>query len=183
MSIADEIFSLFEAKGENSYFGEPVSQLEHALQAAHFAQKDRAASHLVVAALLHDIGHIVEDTPEDIADRGIDAHHENLGQEWLSKRFAPEVYEPVRMHVAAKRYLCATEPSTSQSSVPASVQSLQLQGGPMSVEEVSQFETSPFFRDAVRLRHWDDLAKIPGLETAMLQSYREVVESCSVHGA
>ena len=181
MTVADEIFSLFETKGEDSYFGEPVSQLEHALQAAHFAQQEGATPELVAAALLHDIGHIAEDMPEDIADHGIDAHHEDLGQAWLAKRFGPEVYEPVRLHVAAKRYLCATEPEYFAKLSPASVQSLQLQGGPMSREEISRFETSPFFKDAVRLRHWDDLAKIPGLETAGMQSYRHLIESCGIH--
>lgn len=179
MTVADEIFSLFKAKGENSYFGEPVSQLEHALQAAHFAGQEQAPSHLVVAALLHDIGHIVEDMPEDIADHGVDAHHEELGQAWLAKRFGPEVYEPVRLHVAAKRYLCATDPEYFAKLSPASVQSLALQGGPMPVQEVSEFEASQFFRDAVRLRHWDDLAKIPGLETAALDKYSKIIDGCA----
>ena len=90
-----------------SYFGEPVSQLEHALQAAWFAQREQAKPHLVVAALVHDIGHLVEDIPEDTADLGIDAKHEELGELWLSKRFGAEVVAPVYLHVSAKRYpLC-----------------------------------------------------------------------------
>jgi predicted HD phosphohydrolase len=130
MTVADEVDALFVEKGKASYFGEAVSQLEHALQAAYFARQEQAADHLVVAALLHDVGHLVQDIPEDIADRGIDARHEETGELWLAQRFGPEVYSPVQLHVAAKRYLCATDPGYFSRLSPASVQSLHLQGVP-----------------------------------------------------
>jgi [1-hydroxy-2-(trimethylamino)ethyl]phosphonate dioxygenase len=150
--------------------------LEHALQAAHFAREERAPDYLVIAALLHDIGHLVEDTPEDTADLGIDARHEEIGEAWLARRFGPEVYEPVHLHVAAKRYLCATDPHYFSRLSPASVQSLQLQGGPMSADEIAVFESNQYFQEAVRLRLWDDKAKVPGFATAELPSYRRIID-------
>lgn len=179
MTVADEIVNIFSEKGQSSYFGEPVSQLEHALQAAFFAQQEQAPPHLVVAALVHDIGHLVEDTPENIADEGIDARHEELGEQWLKARFGPDVFEPVHLHVRAKRYLCATHPAYLRKLSPASIQSLALQGGPMSPEEAQQFEANSFYLQAVRLRHWDDRAKIKGLSTPALTSYRALIESVS----
>lgn len=176
MTVADEITAIFAEKGKSAYFGEPVSQLEHALEAAQFAARDKAPDELIVAALLHDIGHLVHELPEDIADQGIDARHEQIGESWLAQRFGPEIFEPVRLHVAAKRYLCATNPEYLSRLSPASVQSLHLQGGPMSAQEVAQFETNPHFRDAVRLRLWDDQAKIPAYPTAELESYRELID-------
>ncbi len=173
IEVADEIYSLFAARGSSCYFGEPVSQLEHALQAAWFAQQENAPDHLVVAALVHDIGHLVHGQDEQVAERGIDARHEEAGESWLKNRFGPEVYEPVHLHVAAKRYLCATDSAYFDTLSPASVQSLHLQGGPMTTEELKQFRALPSYQDAVRLRLWDDRAKIPGLATPGLESYRE----------
>jgi [1-hydroxy-2-(trimethylamino)ethyl]phosphonate dioxygenase len=177
MSVADEILEVFEKRGAGAYFGEPVSQMEHALQAAHFAEKENAPAHLVVAALVHDIGHLLEETPEDIADHGIDAKHEEIGQAWLQKRFGPEVWEPVFLHVAAKRYLCATDHAYLGKLSPASVLSLKLQGGPMSETEVRRFESNRFSQEAVQLRRWDDLAKVQGLRTAPLNDYRSLIEA------
>ncbi len=177
MTVADEIFEIFEKRGAGAYFGEPVSQLEHALQAAHFAAEERAPEELIAAALLHDLGHLIEDLPEDIAEHGIDARHEEIGQAWLEQRFAAGVCEAVLLHVAAKRYLCATEPAYLETLSPASVLSLRLQGGPMSSEEVETFERNPYFKSAVRLRKWDDRAKVEGLQTESLASYRSLLDS------
>jgi phosphonate degradation associated HDIG domain protein len=180
MTVAEEVSAIFSEKGQSSYLGEPVSQLEHALQAAHFALEEQAPDHLVVAALLHDIGHLVEDIPEDTADLGIDAKHEQVGEWWLSRRFGTEVYEPVHLHVAAKRYLCATDSSYFSRLSPASVQSLHLQGGPMPGEEVAAFEEHRYFRDAVRLRLWDDRAKVPGLVTEDLSRYAGLIQQAAL---
>jgi phosphonate degradation associated HDIG domain protein len=175
MTVDQEIEDVFEKRGADAYFGEPVSQLEHALQAAHFATEDAAPDSMVVAALLHDIGHLIEDMPENIAEQGIDARHEEIGLEWLKERFGPEVSEPVYLHVAAKRYLCATDVEYRAKLSPASVLSLELQGGPMSDAEVKAFEANRYFREAVRLRLWDDRAKIEGLRTAPLRSYAAMI--------
>jgi [1-hydroxy-2-(trimethylamino)ethyl]phosphonate dioxygenase len=179
MTVADEVIEIFSEKGKSSYLGEPVSQLEHALEAAHFAGQEQAPDHLVVAALLHDIGHLLEDTSEEAATRGIDAKHEEIGEAWLARRFGPEVYEPVHLHVAAKRYLCATDNKYFGRLSAASVESLRLQGGPMSKDEIAAFESSRYFREAVRLRLWDDQAKVPGLRTAELGSYRSLIQKAS----
>jgi len=176
MSVGDEIVDIFEKRGAGSYFGEPVSQLEHALQAAYFAEQAQVPEYLVVAALVHDIGHLLEEIPEDIAERGVDTKHEELGRAWLEKRFGPEVYEPVRLHVDAKRYLCATDQTYLDKLSPASRLSLKLQGGPMTEREVTEFERHRFCREAVRLRVWDDLAKVEGAQVPALSYYRGVIE-------
>ena len=171
------IFEIFEVKGGDAYFGEPVSQLEHALQAAYHAERESAPPWLVVAALLHDIGHLLHDLPEHIADLGVDARHEDVGHAWLAQYFGPEITAPVRMHVDAKRYLCATDPEYLKLLSPASVQSLQLQGGPFCEAEARAFEQQPFAREAVRLRRWDDLAKVPGMQVPGLEHYRAMIEA------
>lgn len=176
MSVTDEIIRLFETKGHAAYFGEPVSQLEHALQTADQAARQGASETLIAAALLHDVGHLVHDLSEDVADRGIDARHEVVGKNWLTKHFGPAVTEPIRLHVAAKRYLCAADLEYAKNLSPASVQSLKLQGGPMSRAEVAEFERNSHYRDAVLLRRCDDLAKIPGLKVPGLEHYRTILD-------
>jgi phosphonate degradation associated HDIG domain protein len=177
MKIVDEIFDLFEKRGGTAYFGEPVSIVEHCLQAAHLAENARGSSSLVVAALLHDIGHLIHDLPEDVANRGIDSKHEDLACAWLSPYFGPEVTEPIRLHVAAKRFLCHSDPSYMRQLSPASIQSLGLQGGPLVDDAAADFVHSPYSEQALLIRRWDDLAKIPGLEVPGLQHYRSLLES------
>ena len=174
MDCVDEIFVLFGQQGKAAYFGEAVSQEEHALQAAHFAVQDRAPEALVVAALLHDIGHLI-DAREDAADRGIDAHHEDAGCDWLGHHYPSAVTEPVRLHVAAKRYLCSVDPDYLHGLSPTSVKSLQLQGGVFTPEEAVEFLRLPFGEDAVRLRHWDDAGKVVGLAVPGLAAYRDAL--------
>ncbi len=180
MNVADEIVAIFQSSGSAAYFGESVSMLEHALQAAYFAQSAGAPPALTIAALLHDIGHLVDDVPEDIADWNTDAHHEQVGSVWLAKRFAPEVSEPVRLHVPAKRYLLATEVGYFAKLSPASVTTLQLQGGPMTPRESVLFETETFYREAVRVRRWDDQGKVVGLKTPDLEHYRRLINQLAV---
>jgi [1-hydroxy-2-(trimethylamino)ethyl]phosphonate dioxygenase len=163
-------------RGGEAYFGEPVSQLEHALQAAWFAQQAAGRPTLVAAALLHDVGHLLHDLPEDVADRGIDARHEEAGYDWLLARFGPEVAEPVRYHVTAKRYLCAVDPAYFARLSPASVQSLALQGGPLSAGQAREFESLSCHREALQLRHWDDAAKQSGLAVPGLDEYRNLLD-------
>ncbi len=177
MNVADEICELLSTKGHAAYIGEPVSQLEHALQSAYHTEQSGASEALVVAALLHDFGHLIHKLPEDCADHGIDDRHEALGQAWLRRYFGPEVTEPVRLHVAAKRYLCATDASYLGELSPASVQSLALQGGPFSPQEVTDFEANAHYQAAVELRRWDDLAKVPGMEVLGLEHYRARLEN------
>jgi [1-hydroxy-2-(trimethylamino)ethyl]phosphonate dioxygenase len=179
MSVADEVFAIYGAHGAGNYFGERVTITEHCLQAAWFAREESAPEPLVVAALLHDIGHLLEAVPDDLAEWTTDAHHEEVGARWLSGRFGAQVSEPVRLHVPAKRYLCATDPGYFKQLSTASVHTLKLQGGPMTAQEVARFEREPHYRDAVRVRRWDDQGKVAGLAVPPLESYRRMIETAA----
>jgi [1-hydroxy-2-(trimethylamino)ethyl]phosphonate dioxygenase len=136
---------------------------------------------VIVAALLHDIGHLVHGMGEDIAGRGLDARHEDAGEAWLARHFPPEVTEPVKLHVAAKRYLCRIDRAYLSQLSPASLHSLALQGGAFTEEEAREFEEHPYHREASRLRRWDDRAKTPGLVVPDLEHYRPVLEAMTGH--
>ena len=170
-STTDEILRLFRERGGSQYGGEAVTQREHALQAATFAEREGATPALIAAALIHDVGHLLHDLPNDAPDQGIDDQHETLAARWLASRFPPAVVAPVAMHVAAKRYLCATDVDYLEQLSQPSIQSLALQGGPMTRDEVECFESRPFFQDAVRLRRWDDAAKVVGMITPGLEHF------------
>jgi [1-hydroxy-2-(trimethylamino)ethyl]phosphonate dioxygenase len=177
LEVVEEIERLFSERGSSLYGGEDVTQLEHALQAAALAEASGADGATISAALLHDIGHLLHDLPDDAPDVGIDDVHEQLGYDWLKDHFGPAVTEPIRMHVDAKRYLCAVEPEYRDSLSPPSEQSLMLQGGPYNPDQVREFEQRPFFSQAVEVRRWDDLAKVPGLETPDLAHFMSYVGS------
>jgi gamma-butyrobetaine dioxygenase len=155
------IRELFDSEGAAEYLGEPVTQAGHMLQAAHLAQRAGASDALVAAALLHDVGHFTGAVTGQQLMSGTDNKHSHSGADWLAQWFGPEVTEPVRLHVAAKRYLCATEPGYAALLSPASVYTLGVQGGPMSEAEVGEFAASPHAEAACRLRRWDDAAKDP----------------------
>jgi len=155
------IAGLFASEGADEYLGEPVTQAAHMLQAAALAEKDGAPPALVAAALLHDVGHFHGAVTGHDLMRGTDNRHSHTGADWLAQWFGPEVTEPVRLHVAAKRYLCATEPGYAATLSPASVYTLGVQGGPMQGAELEEFTASPYAADAVRVRRWDDQAKDP----------------------
>ena len=175
--LLSKIDRLFAERGGGEYHGEAVTQLEHALQSAAFAEAEGAPPSLIVAALLHDIGHLLHTHGEDCATHGIDDTHEELGVRFLTKAFGGDVTEPVRLHVAAKRFLCATRPDYFARLSPASVTSLGLQGGPMSSDEVAAFRMNPHAESAVRLRAWDDKAKVVGLETPSFSHFRKYLEA------
>ena len=177
MSVIDEILALFRDRGRGAYFGEAVTETEHALQCARLAEQSGADRELIAAALLHDIGHLLHDLGEDIAEQGRDGRHEEGGAAWLARHFGPAVVDPVRLHVAAKRYLCAVEPDYHAGLSPASRLSLGLQGGPFTPDAVRRFEREPWFRSAVAVRRWDDTAKVPGLAVPGLEHYRRHLEA------
>lgn len=182
MTVTDEILALYRRRGHATY-GEGVTQSEHALQSAWLAEKAGAAPELIVAALLHDIGHLLHDLPEDVAEQGIDTQHESLGSAWLSQHFGPEVTEPVRLHVAAKRTLCADEPDYVDALSDASKLSLKLQGGPMSKEEADAFGALSQASEAMQIRRWDDEAKMVGLKTPGFEHFRRYLEAALRHKA
>ena len=174
--IVDYILQLFRERGESTYAGEPVTQTEHGLQAAWQAEKQKGDSATIAAALMHDIGHLLHELGEDCAEEGIDDQHEESGAQWLSGWFGPEVTEPIRLHVPAKRYRCAVDPKYFQALSPASVLSLKLQGGPFTPEQVAEFDQHPYAQQALQLRLWDEIAKVEGLETPPLEHYRPYLE-------
>jgi phosphonate degradation associated HDIG domain protein len=173
------IAALYAALGPRAYSGEPVSQLEHALQSAQLAQAAGAPEPLVAAALLHDIGHLVNDQGETPTARGIDDLHQFHGAHWLKALFGPEVTEPVRLHVAAKRYLCAVRPGYREALSADSQRSLALQGGAFTAAEAEVFGRGPHAQAAVALRLWDDQAKVAGLATPPLQDYLPLLARCA----
>jgi len=176
MSLAGDIFAIYETRGVQGYFGEHVSMTEHGLQTAHFARAEGAPDTLLLAALLHDIGYLLENVPDALEDWTLDACHEEIGARWLAERFDASICEPVRLHVAAKRYLCTTDAGYRARLSAASVRTLELQGGAMRAPELTQFEREPFWREAVRLRRWDDQGKVAGLATRPLRDYLGLIE-------
>lgn len=171
--VAEQIIALFRRRGDDLYGGEQVSQTEHAVQCAMAADQAGAPDPLVVATLLHDVGHLLQSVGEDAAERGIDAVHEQLGAEWLAMWFGPEVTEPIRLHVPAKRYLCAVEPAYLAGLSQASLTSLRVQGGPMSVKEQAAFKGVPFCAEAVMLRRFDDVGKLKGMPIGSIADYHD----------
>lgn len=174
--VVDEVLRNFAERGDRHY-GEDVTERQHALQCAVFAQGHGEEPSLVVACLLHDYGHLLHDLGEDVAHKGVDARHEDIGANRLKRHFVPEVVEPVRLHVAAKRYLCWKEPGYLAGLSEASRRSLDLQGGPMTDEEAREFETLPHFEAAVRLRRYDDMGKMTDMKTPDIAEFRSLIES------
>jgi len=175
-NIVEFIADIFERRGAESYLGEPVTMSEHMLQGAWLAEQDGAPEELVAAALLHDIGHYTSEfgtySPDDVEDK----HHDEAGGEVLAPFFPPVIVECVRLHVAAKLYLCATDPTYFSKLSPASVHTLSLQGGPMSAAEVAEFRSNPFHEEAVRVRIWDEGGKIANMKTRAFRDYVPLLE-------
>ena len=179
---AEVIAALIEGKGEGRYGLSSVNQRAHALQAAWLAEQSGCDSALITAGLVHDIGHMVQDLGEDPAAGGIDDRHEGVGTDFLRQYFGPEVTEPVRLHVAAKRYLCATEADYFRRLSPDSVRSLALQGGPMSDREVNAFAALRQSVAAVQLRRFDEAAKVKDLATPPVAYFLPHLRRCLSSG-
>jgi phosphonate degradation associated HDIG domain protein len=172
------IADLLTLRADGQYGLHDVTQRQHALQAAWQAEREGGDAALITAALLHDIGHLVHDLGTNPAERGVDDRHEALGHAFLADWFGPEVTEPVRLHVAAKRYLCATEADYFAKLSRDSVLSLALQGGPMAPGEVAEFTALPEAAAAVRLRRFDEAAKVKDLETPPVAHFLPYVADC-----
>jgi gamma-butyrobetaine dioxygenase len=168
-----DLLDRMAGRGRRAFYGEAVSITDHMLQTAHAAELNGAPPALVAAALLHDVAYVVHD-PLD--DRALDAAHPAIGARFLAVHFGPAVAEPVRLHVAAKRYLCAIEPEYRAALSAASFRTLQAQGGPFSQAEAGGFQALPYAHDAVRLRRWDDAAKVAGARIPDLEHYRPLLE-------
>jgi len=174
--VIDTIFRVFAERGDMLY-GEAVTERMHATQCGQLALRTGCRPTLVAAAFLHDIGHLLHDLGEDVAERGVDARHEDHGEAWLRAYFPPEVTEPVRLHVDAKRYLAAVDAEYRAALSEASEHSLMLQGGPMSPAERAAFEAGAHFEAAVQLRRFDDLGKDPHADPIDPELFREVLEA------
>lgn len=171
-----QITDLFDRHGDHRY-GEHVNQREHMLQCAKLAEDAGDTPAMIAAALLHDVGQFLEGAGDAAEDRGHDAAHERLGEAFLSQWFAEDVTAPIALHVAAKRYLCAVEPGYMEDLSGASALSLNLQGGTFNAAECQAFEAHPFFKEAIRLRRYDDLGKQPGMITSGIEHYIELIKS------
>ena len=177
--IIEHLTDIFERRGAEAYLGEDVTVAEHMLQCAALAQAEGAAPTLVIAALLHDVGHFAGEFEFSLQDT-VDHKHDVLGAAVLEGYFPPEITEAVRLHVAAKRYLCATRDDYYDKLSAASKHSLALQGGPMSEADVDRFRTQPHHAEAVSVRLWDDAAKTIGLATPSFADFRPLLKSVLV---
>lgn len=173
---ADEILGLYETRGTRMYGSEPVSQTEHALQCAMLAAQGGASAELIAAAFLHDVGHLITELPHTL-ERESDDVHQYLAIPFLRGTFADAVLEPIRLHVDAKRYLCKVERDYWDALSPASKHSLELQGGSYDALAAERFLARPFAWDAIRLRRWDDLAKVTGREMPKLRDFEPLLRS------
>jgi len=177
LSVVDQVLALFAQPEAEQWYDEAVTERDHALQTAALAVASGASDELVAASLLHDVGHLIVNDLQPIEEMlRHDAHHEVAGAHFLAEWFGPAVSEPVRWHVAAKRYLCATEPGYLDSLSASSVRSLDVQGGVMTPAQVDEFERTPYRADAVTLRRFDDKAKVGGLDVPRLETYGELLE-------
>ena len=175
MDIVKRIGEVFDRNGKALYGGEAVTQTQHALQCATLAEQDGASPELITASLLHDIGHVLDPEFEAALEREEDLYHEDIGEAFLADWFGDAVTQPVKLHVGAKRYLCAVDETYKDKLSPASLQTLRLQGGPMTADEVLAFENNGHHRAAVQLRIWDDRAKDPGQATPGIDHFMEYV--------
>ncbi|MCX6594715.1 MAG: HD domain-containing protein [Acidobacteria bacterium] len=174
--VIDEVFALLQHSGGEEYFGEAISKLQHAEQCAYQAQQAGGDEELILASLLHDIGHLL-DVEGTIRDERVGVvNHDEIGQQWLEAHgFSKRVAALVGGHVDAKRYLTAVNPNYLARLSPASIETLRLQGGPMDSATAAQFAEVPELRDILRLRSWDEMAKDPEWKGPNLESYRDML--------
>ena len=179
LAIAD-IEKLFRDHGSIAYSGEAVTQLEHALQSAQLAERAGAGDALVTAAFLHDLGHLLNLQGDSPTERGIDDQHQYFAIPFIRPLFPPAVVEAIRLHVDAKRALCALEPEYYEALSEDSKRSLTLQGGIFTRAETEAFLAKPFAESAMRVRRWDDAAKVAGAQTPPLAHYLGIIARCAV---
>lgn len=175
-TIVGFLEGIFERRGGEEYLGEPVTMAQHMLQGATIAEQNGMDEDIIVGALLHDIGHFTSEfgtySPQDTEDR----HHEDAGAEVLAPFFPSVITDCVRYHVAAKRYLCATRPEYFKRLSPASVHTLELQGGPMSAQEVAGFEANPNLEKIIQVRYLDEAGKRADMQTPDFHHFAPMVQ-------
>ena len=183
MTAFRQIANVFNRRGKRLVSAEGISEQGHALQAAAIAERDGEPPAIVVAALLHDIGHMLQIPANDIVGMYASDHHEDIGAKWLACLFGPEVTEPVRLHVIAKRYLCATEEGYLEGLSNASIRSLAARGGPLCQANVAMFEANPYFESALKVRRIDDRAHRQHAPVAPLSAYASHIDSLMLRSA
>ena len=178
MKSVDEIIALYERHGSD-FYSEDISQIDHAVQAANLALASGTSSDLVLASLLHDIGHLMHLDAIGASDSHFtqDLRHELVGADALIDFLSAAVTEPIRLHVAAKRWLCANDAEYFATLSEASKQSLHFQGGPMTAQECAELENQAWFNEAVQLRRWDDEAKVVGRDGDHLAQFRDLLRA------
>ena len=183
LSSIHDIENLFLRDGHIAYAGEGINQLEHALQCAQLAEGDGANAALITAALVHDIGHLLNPKGETPTSRGIDDQHQFVASYHLKSIFKQDVVAPVHLHVLGKRALCSIDPGYYDALSPDSKRSLVLQGGPLSGQELDDFLAMPYAEEALSLRRWDDLAKVSGRATPTLSYFISIAQSVCVNSS
>jgi len=178
IKLAD-IEKLFRDHGHIAYSGEGVTQLEHALQCAKLAEDEGASDELVTAAFLHDLGHLLNLQGESPTERGIDDQHQYFAIPFIRALFPPAIVDAIRLHVDAKRALCALEPEYYEALSEDSRRSLTLQGGIFTRQEMQAFMAKPFAENALRVRRWDDRAKVAGATTPGIGHYLQIASRCA----
>ena len=175
MHIVDEIINKYQ-NNNSLYIGEKVTMTEHMIQTAMLAEENQSPASLICACLLHDYGHFIIEDPDHLVSKSIDGKHENIAFNFLKNYFKPEVFEPIRLHVQAKRYLCRNKSYWNTLSEASKV-SLKLQGGIMSDDEAKKFVLLKFHNDAILLRKYDDEGKIPNIKMKKIEDYRNLINS------
>lgn len=175
-NVVKFIADIFLRRGSEEYLGEPVTMEQHMLQAAHLAAEDGEDEVVIVAALLHDIGHFTSEFGSYSPDDTKDKFHESAGADVLEGLFPSLVIDCIRHHVAAKRYLCAVDAAYFNRLSAASIHSLSLQGGPMSDSEVAHFKHHRYLQDIVNVRRYDDAGKDPDLKTRSFSYYEPMLQ-------
>ena len=175
MNIVDKIINKYQTNN-SLYIGEKVTITEHMVQTAMLAEQNHLSESLICACLLHDYGHFILEDPDHLVSKSIDGKHENVGFDFLKDYFKPEVTEPIKLHVQAKRYLCRNKSYYGLLSDPSKI-SLKFQGGIMNDEETQKFTSSKFYKDAITLRKYDDDGKIPNIKMKKIDDYRDLIVS------
>ena len=175
MNIVNKIISNFK-NNKKLYIGEKVTMSEHMIQTAMLAEENNSSKSLVCACLLHDYGHFIVDDPDLLVSKLLDGKHENLGFDFLKNYFVPEVTEPIKLHVLAKRYLCRKKSYYNLLSEASKI-SLKLQGGIMNDDEAKKFTSLNFFEDAIKVRKYDDDGKVPNIKIKKIEDYGDLISS------
>jgi len=173
--IVDKIINKYQTNN-GLYIGEKVTMTEHMVQTAMLAEQNYSPESLICACLLHDYGHFIIEDPDQLVSKSVDGKHENIAVQFLKNYFKPEVVEPIKLHVQAKRYLCRNKSYWNILSEASKI-SLELQGGIMNNEEAQKFTSLKFHKESIMLRKYDDDGKIPNIKTKKIEDYRDLIIS------